>query len=490
MPTPLKILMAASEVTPFAKTGGLADVAGALPKRLVTLGHDVRVVMPLYDCVPRKGLKKLPDPLGVPVGWGELWGAVWQRTLPGSKVPIYFIENQSLFGREGIYGGKEEAYSDNLVRFTFLSRGACQLAKYLGFYPDVFHAHDWMTALVPIYLNTWEKETELGRAASVLTLHNLAHQGWFPKDQLPTTQLDWKHYNYLELESYDTINLLKGGIYHSTCLTTVSPTYAREIQTPAFGEGLEGVIHDRADSIFGILNGIDETVWNPGKDPNIPAHFSATNLAGKEICKAELQKEAGLPVRPEVPLIGIISRLDAQKGFDVLAEAMPRILGGLDAQLVLLGAGEYWAETYFGELSHHRHDRVQAWINFDPALAHRIEAGSDFFLMPSHFEPCGLNQMYSQRYGTLPIVHAVGGLEDTVENYNQATGEGTGFKIHDLASGSLFDAVGWACWAFHNRPDHIAAMRKKAMRKHFTWDSPARQYVEVYREAIRRRTSL
>ncbi|MCG3199910.1 MAG: Glycogen synthase [bacterium] len=486
----LKILMVASEVTPFAKTGGLADVVGALPKRLHEFGHDVRIVMPLYSSIHRDTFKKHAAPLGVPIGWGEMWGAVWEGTLPKSDVPIYFLENESLYGRPGVYGEKGRSYDDNLARFTFLSRGALQLAKYLHWHPDVFHVHDWMTAVIPLYLNTWERETELGASASVLTLHNLAHQGSFPKEQLPTLQLDWNHFTYLELERYDHINLLKGGIYHSTLIATVSPTYAEEIQTPEFGEGLHEVIRSRADSLRGILNGIDETVWNPETDPNIPAHFSAKKLTGKKTCKKELQKEAGLPVREDVPLIGMVSRLDAQKGFDVVAEAMPRILDGLDCQLVMLGTGEYWAETFFGNLSHHRPDRVQAWINFDTKLAHRIEAGCDFFLMPSHFEPCGLNQMYSQRYGTLPIVHAVGGLEDTVENYDEEKGAGTGFKVHDLNANSLFDTIGWACWAFHNRPKHILAMRRQAMRKHFTWEAPAREYEEAYWEAVRRRRGL
>lgn len=485
----MKILMVASEATPFAKTGGLADVVGALPKKLHEKGHDVRVVIPLYRNISREGLKKLDDPLGVPLGWGEIWGAVWQSVLPGSDVPIYFLENEMFFDRDGLYGTKEEPYGDNLSRFTFLSRGALQLAKYLNFYPDIVHAHDWMTAAVPIYLNTWEKETELGPAASVLTIHNLAHQGWFPKDHLPTLQLDWKHFNYLELEFYDQINLLKGGIYHATSLTTVSPTYAKEIQTPAFGEGLHGVIAARAECLHGILNGIDETVWNPETDPHIyPNNYTAQDLSGKAKCKAALQKEAGLPLRPDVPLIGMISRMDAQKGYDVLADAMPRLLGSLDVQFVLLGTGEYWAETYFGELSHHRWDRVQTWVNFNMPLAHRIEAGCDFFLMPSHFEPCGLNQMYSQRYGTLPIVHAVGGLEDTVENYNQKLGTGTGFKVLELNANSLFDVVGWATWAFHNKPDHIQSMRLQAMSKHFSWEISAEHYLEVYAEAVLRRT--
>jgi len=485
---PLKVMMSASEVTPFAKTGGLADVVGALPKYLARLGHDVRVVMPLYGSISREGLTRHTAPLGVPVGWGEIWGAVWEGTLPGSEIPIYFLENEALFNRPGIYGSKSESYPDNLARFTFLSRGTLQLCKFLGFYPDVFHVHDWMTAIVPMYLNTWEKDLPLGNAASVLTIHNLAHQGWFPKEELPTLQLDWSHFTYLELEAYDKINVLKGGIYHSTLLTTVSPTYALEIQTPQHGYALDGVIRARGDSLFGILNGIDETIWNPATDPRIPANYDADHLEGKAVCKAELQREAGLPVRADVPLYGMVSRFDKQKGYDVLAAAIPRLLNDLDIQLVMLGTGEYWAETYFGNLSHERPDRVQAWIGFDPALAHRIEAGCDFFIMPSHFEPCGLNQMYSQRYGTLPVVHATGGLDDTVDNYNQETGEGTGFKVYTLNPSSLFDTIGWSCWAFHHRPEHILAMRKRAMKRHFTWDAPAREYVKVYQEAVRRRS--
>jgi starch synthase len=269
MKRPLKILMTASEATPYAKSGGLADVVGALPKTLHELGHDVRVVMPLYGQINQNSFVCHEKPLGVPVGWGEEWGAVWEGKLPGSEVPVYFLDHTHFFDRPGLYGEGGGSYSDNLERFTFLSRGTLQLCKYLNFIPDVFHAHDWMTALVPLYLDTWELETELGKAASVLTIHNLAHQGWFPKDQMPTLQLDWSYFNFLCLEAYDTINLLKAGLYHATEITTVSPTYAREIMTPQFGEGLEGVVKTRAPHITGILNGIDERIWNPETDPNI-----------------------------------------------------------------------------------------------------------------------------------------------------------------------------------------------------------------------------
>ncbi|PIE05302.1 MAG: hypothetical protein CSA75_05470 [Sorangium cellulosum] len=269
-------------------------------------------------------------------------------------------------------------------------------------------------------------------------------------------------------------------------LTTVSPTYAREIQGPGFGCGLDGVLRSRKDDLWGILNGIDSRVWNPATDPHLPANFSLEDMSGKRVCKAALQREAGLPQRPDVPVIGLVARLTHQKGLDVLAHALRRILD-LEVQFVLLGTGDPDAEAFFSMVSKQRPTRFHAWIKFDPALAHRIEAGSDFFMMPSRYEPCGLNQLYSLEYGTLPIVRSTGGLADSVENYDEATGGGTGFKLHDLNSGSVYDAVGWAVSTWYDRPQHIRAMRRRAMKQDFSWEIAAQRYVDVYHHAMDRK---
>ncbi len=478
----LKILLVAAEAVPFAKTGGLADVAGVLPRFLRDLGHDVRVVMPRYWAVDRAGLTQLPGPLGVPMGViGTQWCGVYEGRLPGD-VPIYFVDHEEHFGRGSLYTDEHgHGYLDNDNRFVFLSRAALELCHLVDFAPDVVHANDWHTAAVPLFLNThYASDPRLGRAASVLTIHNMQHQGNFYSGLMDVLGVGWSHFNHLELERDDQVNLLKGGIYHATRWNTVSPRYAAEIQTPEFGYGLEGVARDRAHHLRGILNGIDYTSWNPETDPHIAAHYSASDMSGKAECKAALQREMGLPVRPEVPLLGMVSRLVDQKGVDVIAEALPSILD-LNVQVVLLGGGEEWAEQHFGGL---RAPNYAARIGYDNALAHRIEAGADLYLMPSRFEPCGLNQLYSLRYGTLPIVTAVGGLDDTIVNHVEGTDEGTGFKLYHLHAGSLFDTVGWATHVWYEHPLRFRAMARRAMGLRFSWEGSAEAYVEMYREAV------
>ncbi|AUX20574.1 glycogen synthase [Sorangium cellulosum] len=547
----LKILFVVSECVPFAKTGGLADVAGALPMALAAAGHDVRVVLPAYsvckrylahqaalaealpegtrplaapavaaqaaaatsaaalaDAAPssaaparvaaaaeqgggaapppeRFAPRRLPAPLGVPLGGGEAWAAVWETRLdpgaPGAPAPrVYLLEHDALFDRDGIYGDAHGEFGDNLARYAFLSRGALQLCHALGFWPDIVHVHDWQAALVPLYLNVLEHRSPLGRAASVLTIHNLGYQGWFNKMQLPTTGLGWDQFHRFCLEAYDSLNLLKAGIYNATLVSTVSPRYAQEIQTPEGGEGLDGVLRDRGTDVIGILNGIDDAVWNPATDPHIAANYSAEDLSGKRLCKAALQREMGLDERPEVPVLGLISRLATQKGIDILAGALDHILS-LDVQLVVLGSGERWAEDLFSRLSGSS-DRVRVYVGMNEGLAHRIEAGADLFLMPSRYEPCGLNQLYSQRYGTLPIVRAVGGLDDTVENNI------TGFKFEEMSSMALGNTVAWAVHVYRADPAFFRTMQLRAMKKNFGWAHAARQYEALYRLAISRRT--
>ena len=475
----LQVLFVVSECVPFAKTGGLADVSGALPIALAERGHDVRVVMPRYRVTKKHAAERLAAPLAVPVGHGEAWCSVWETRFPRSDARVYLLEHDALFDREGIYGPAGGAYEDNLARYTLLSRGALSLCRYLDFTPEIIHVHDWQTGLVPIYLNTLEARTPLGDAASVFTIHNMGYQGWFPKSELWQTQLGWDVFHARSLESHDSINLLKGGIYHSTLVTTVSPRYAREIQTPEGGEGLDGVLRDRGGDLIGILNGIDEDVWSPEKDPHIAAPFNPTDLEGKAACKAALQAEMGLPDEPDVPLIGVVSRLAHQKGIDVFAGALDDILG-LGAQVVVLGSGERWAEDLFRGLAA-THPRFRCAIGMNEPLAHRIEAGADIFVMPSRYEPCGLNQLYSQRYGTLPVVRAVGGLDDTVEH------DVTGFKFGNLDPDDLGQAIAVAVYTYHERPEHFRMMQYRAMSKPMGWSHIAGQYEALYRLACAKR---
>ncbi|HKQ68686.1 MAG TPA: glycogen synthase GlgA [Polyangiaceae bacterium] len=486
MASPLKVLFVGSECAPFSKTGGLGDVLGALPKALARRGIDARVVMPLYAGIPWNDLERLEGRLTVPTGLGESKGAVRLGKLPDSQVPIYFLEHHGYFDRPYLYGPLDQSYPDNLERFTFLSRGAIQLCNALGFFPDVIHANDWQTALVPVYLNTVEWSKPLHASASVYSIHNLAYQGVFDGGGLFITGLGREHYHSHEFEHFGAMNLTKAALVHSTLLGTVSPTYAREIQTPEHGFGLDGVLARRSADLIGILNGIDTTEWSPEKDRHIAAKFSARDLAGKFECKRRLQAEAGFPVNDDIPLFGLVGRLTPQKGVDVLAQILRGLLD-LNLQILLLGTGDPEAERYFSYVSSLRPDRFRAFIGFDNARAHRIEAGADFFLMPSRFEPCGLNQLYSLRYGTLPVVRSTGGLADTVIPYDEASASGTGFVFHDLTAGALYDVIGWALSTWHDRRPHIDKMRQEAMQKDFSWDRSAEAYEALYLRAYERR---
>jgi starch synthase len=478
--------MIASEAVPFAKEGGLADVVGAMPRYLASRGHDVRIVMPRYYKVDpeRYGLRQVSGVLVVPMGSiGELYAGVYEGRLPGSEVPVYFLEHQQFYGRERLYEIDNVSYLDNDNRFTFLSRGGLELCKLIDFYPDLIHVHDWHTAVTPVFLNTlYRNDPHVGRAASLLTIHNMQHQGSFYPGLMDVLDIGWEHFTFLGLEKDNQVNLLKGGIYHATLLNTVSEGYAREIQTPEFGCGLDGVLKVRSDDLFGILNGVDYEEWNPESDPFIAASYSTKDRSSKAVCKRDLQRFFGLPER-DVPLIGMVSRLVKQKGIDVLAAAIPRILS-LDLQMVMLGAGEPWSHFYFGDVAKNYPERFACHIGYSNPLAHKIEAGSDFFLMPSAFEPCGLNQMYSLRYGTLPIVRATGGLDDSVENFNEETLAGTGFKLYDLTPGALYDVIGWGVHTWFNRPEAIDSMIDRAMAQRFTWEEAALRYESLYRRAV------
>lgn len=487
----LNILFVASEASPFAKEGGLGDMVGALSPTLSKMGHNVIVVIPRYHGIDRArlGLRQVPGYLSVPMGiMGTLWCRVFEGEMPGSGMPAYFVDYQQFYERDGsLYNDSTgHAYKDNDVRYVFLSKAALQLSKMMHFSPDMIHVHDWHTSIIPVFLDTiYRNDPVLGNSATLLTIHNMQYQGNFPKKLMEVLGIGWKHFNYLDLEFYDKVNLLKGGIYHSTLVNTVSPTYAKEIQTPKYGWGLDGVVRDRAKDFYGILNGVDYDEWNPESDSNIAANYSEHDLSGKITCKKDLQKTFGLPARQGVPLIGMVSRLVYQKGIDALAQSIHRILS-YNIQFVLLGSGESWAHSYFRGLPKRYPKKFACCLGYDNVLAHKITAGADFFFMPSHFEPCGLSQMYSLRYGTLPMVRATGGLNDTVEDFDEKILGGTGFKFADLFTDTICNAIERAINTYTSNNEAMETLIKRAMQKRFRWEDSAKRYEKLYYLAIKK----
>jgi starch synthase len=471
--------MAASEVTPFAKTGGLGDVLNALPRALRHFGVDVSVVMPAYGTIPRDRFSLAPTGIHVdaPVSDRIVTAEVLRADL-GEGVPLYLIAADQYFARDGLYGTAGGDYADNPERFAFFSRAVLALISQLGA-PDVVHCHDWQTGLVPAFLRAdYVRYPALERVATVHTIHNLGYQGIFWRFDWHLLNLDWRFFTPQWLEFHDHINYLKAGLVFADALTTVSPTYAREIQTPAFGHGLEGVLTARRDILTGILNGADYMEWNPEHDAHIAQRYSLHDLRGKAVCKADLQATVGLPVDTGLPLIGIVSRLADQKGFDLIAAAAPALMQR-PLQMVVLGAGDARYQNLLQELARLHPERLSVQIAFDETLAHKIEAGSDMFLMPSRYEPCGLNQLYSLRYGTPPVVHATGGLEDTIEDVDADAVRGTGFKFGPYTTGALLGALDRALDAYR-RPDLWTAIMRNAMRADFSWDRSAAAYIELY----------
>jgi starch synthase len=490
--------MVSSEAVPYAKTGGLADAVSALSISLAKLGHDVRVVIPRYYDIDREKLKLLPGAMGTPMGGGiQEWSAVYSTDMPGTTkknpVKVYFIDHEIFFGRSGIYGNQNETdFIDNPRRFMFFCRAAFQLCRKLKWFPDVLHAHDWPAAVAPVYLKFAEKTAdsteEFEKTVSMLTIHNLGYQGIYHKDNFDYAGLGWDVFWSAGFEDWDMLNMLKAGLYSADKINTVSPNYAEETKTQPHGFRLDGVLRYRSADYCGILNGIDDKVWNPSKDTYIPETYSIKDMSGKAKAKEALQKEFGLPKDPNVPIIGIVTRLTDQKGvgelFGPTYGSVWSICRDMDLQMVLLGTGESWCENEINALAS-RLSNFKAKIGYSEKLSHLIEAGSDFFLMPSRYEPCGLNQMYSLVYGTLPIVRSTGGLADTVENYNEKTGEGTGFMFEYLDPSSIYNTVGWAVWAWYNKRADIEKMRKRGMSKDFSWESSALKYVEMYEAALR-----
>jgi starch synthase len=476
----LKILFAASEVTPFAKTGGLADVVGSLPAALAQLGHQVVIVMPYYRSVKEGSfnLKQHDKFLSIPFKGQQLNVSVHTATSK-RNTQVYFIQRDEFFDRSGLYGTPSGDYFDNPERFIFFSRGVLELTKLIGFQPDIIHCHDWQTSLVPVYTKSlYKNDPVFKRARSVFTIHNLAYQGVFPKEMMTTSELPLELFAMSGLEYYGKMNFMKGGIVFSDVITTVSEKYAQEIQTPDYGYGLDGVLRDKRARIHGILNGVDYAAWNPKTDPHIAANFDSRDLSGKKTCKGDLAKVFRLKSPPRFPIIGIVSRLADQKGFDILAEAMDELLK-MDLRLVVLGTGDDKYEKQFDSLGKKHAGRLGVKIGFDNALAHKIEAGSDMFLMPSKYEPCGLNQMYSLKYGTIPIVRATGGLDDTIQKFDPQTGEGNGFKFADYSSRALLDEVQRAQDVYADQGTWLKLV-KKAMRMDFSWKRSALKYAEIY----------
>jgi starch synthase len=475
----MRILMVASEAAPFAKTGGLADVLGALPRALARLGHRVDVVMPRYRGI-RAGnsLARLTVPLGGQIADATVYGVVDDGTR------MLFVDHPPYYDRDYLYGAVGHDYPDNPERFAFLCRAALEWAAAAGEPYDVFHGHDWQAGLLPV-LQREMPSAGLHRIPCVFTIHNLAYQGIVDASWLPRLGLGWEWMHVNALEFWNRISLLKGGIVFSRLITTVSPRYAQEIQTAEYGFGFDGILRHRTADLVGILNGIDYDQWNPARDRYLPEPFDADRLEGKRAARRALLEASGLPADPGEarPLVGLISRLVDQKGFDLLAELSDE-LPRLHASFVMLGSGERRYEDLWLALASRYPDRVATRIGFDDRLAHQIEGGADLFLMPSRFEPCGLNQMYSLRYGTLPVVRATGGLYDTVSNYDERTGSGTGFTFEEYTPQALLSTLRWALQTFENR----AAWRRMqvaGMQQDFSWDASAREYVRVYERAVR-----
>ncbi|MFA5499827.1 MAG: glycogen synthase GlgA [Candidatus Omnitrophota bacterium] len=457
----LKVLIASSEVVPFAKTGGLADVAGSLPMALEKCGVDARVIMPKYASV-----KVAQD-----------------STTIGKNVKVYFVENDEYFNRKELYGDKFGDYKDNLDRFVFFSRQILERCKKEKFKPDVIHCNDWQTALVPVYLNTIYKDDPFFADTKVLyTIHNLAYQGLFSKEEYPKIGLDWSLFSIDCFEYYDKVNLMKAGIVYSNAVSTVSKTYSQEMLTQEFGCGLEGVLKNRESDLYGIVNGIDYDMWNPEKDAKIFKKYSADSLQGKFFNKEMLQKETGLKVDKNIPMFGMISRLADQKGADFVSDIIDRILN-MKAQFILLGTGDNKYHVIFEKVAKKYPTSASISLKFDAVLAQKIYAASDMFFIPSRYEPCGLSQMISFKYGTIPIVRQTGGLKDTVEEFNPRTGKGTGFTFVEPKSEDLFAAVKKAMSVYKDKPLWMSLV-KYVMSLDYSWEASAKEYMSLYKKIM------
>ena len=476
----MKVLFASAEAAPFFKTGGLGDVAYALPKELVKQGVDVRVVLPYYTQTPAKYKEQIQDVchFRFQLGVKNVYCGIKTLTLDG--VVYYFIDNLSYFDRSTLYGQWDDG-----ERFAYFSTAIIEMLEVIDWIPDVLHCNDWHTAMVPVLLvDRYHWKERLRSIRKVLTIHNLRFQGVYDASILGNVfGTGYNTFTDDGVKYYDKVNFLKGGINFSDRVTTVSPTYAREITTNAFGENLEGVLGYNHWKLSGIINGIDYELNNPESDPLIPFHFSADDLSGKAANKQALQERLGLPVRSDVAMIGMVSRLTDQKGFQLVEERLEELLQA-DVQVVLLGTGEPQFEHSFRYFESRYPDKMRSLITFDLGLAQQIYASCDLFLMPSAFEPCGLSQLMSMCYGTLPIVHETGGLVDTVEPYNQYTGDGTGFSFHQFDSWTMLQTIYYALDVYYNRPDDFARLVQQAMRRDFSWFEPTKAYINLYQSLL------
>lgn len=488
-----KILFVSSEVVPFAKTGGLADVSGALPKHLKLLGHDIRVIMPKYSAIKevKYRLREVIRLRGVevPVGDRIHQTSIKCTFIPDTKVQVYFVEHPDFFNREGLYTDPKTgaSYPDNDARFILFSRAALEVMKLLYWQPDIIHCNDWQSALIPVLLKTAYAEDPFFRQTrTVLSVHNLGYQGIFPASAVALAGLPANlFYPMSPIEFYGSMSFLKAGIEFSDIITTVSETYAQEIQTdPEYGSGLEGVLRSRSQDLIGILNGIDDREWNPKYDDLIARKYSPEDLSGKEENKKALLAQSGLKYRAGVPVIGIISRLADQKGFDLIAEVLDRI-ASLNVQMVVLGTGDEKYHWMFQNAARSYPNQFAVHLTFNNPLAHQIEAGADLFLMPSRYEPCGLNQMYSFMYGTVPIVRATGGLADTVKDVTLYPETGTGFVFKDYSAAQMLDAIERALAYYQNRTAW-RQLQLRGMNQDFSWAKSARKYVEIYKLALKK----
>jgi starch synthase len=479
---PLHILQLAAEAAPFAKTGGLGDVVAGLSRFLAREGHDVRIFLPFYSTLANDPERFVPVEFiqDVPVQLGERRFTYSLRTapLPASDLSVYFVDCPELFGQGGIYLGD---WSDSL-RFALLAVAALECAQRMGWAPDILHCHDWHTSLAPVYRKAFfEWDSLFQRTRTVLTIHNLAFQGIVDNRRL--ADLGLERYAHLLDLSPGALNFLRNGIQHADAITAVSRTFADEIRTPKEGFGLDGLLRARSDRLVGIVNGVDYGDWDPATDPNLFYHYSADDLAGKRTCKRELLREIGFDERTAAPVLGIVSRLTRQKGFDLCFDALPAFLAHRDVRLVALGSGEDKYEEFFHSLERRFPGKAWFYRGYNEKLAHRIEAGADIFLMPSLFEPCGLNQMYSLRYGTPPVVRKTGGLADTVEPFDPATGQGTGFVFEHFTAEGLAWAIDQALTAYHHRIAWEKLMLN-GMSRDFSWDVQGREYLELYQAIL------
>lgn len=487
----MRVLMITPEATPFAQTGGLGEVLSALPGELAELGVEVDVFMPKYrgiDCY-RHGLKETGLKFNVDLNARTVPAALWEfKDERGAR--YLFVKSDEYFDREYLYGTPEADYEDNAERFVFLCRSAIEMSLAESTHYDVIHSHDWQAALAPVYVRTlYAGEPLLEASASVMTIHNLGYQGIFWHLDMPLVGVGWEFFTPKHMEFHGKLNFLKSGIVFADEVNTVSPGYRDEILTPEYGFGLEGILQEKGLHLTGILNGVDYTTWNPQTDALIAANFSSEDFTGKAICKADLQRISHLPVRSDVPVIGMVSRLSNQKGIDILGGAMPSLMER-DLQLVLLGTGEAKYRQTFRDFAERYPDKTGVFLSYDYGLAHKIFAGADVLLVPSRYEPCGLNQLYALKYGTVPIVRATGGLTDTVEEFSREQDSGTGFKFKDAEPSALEETLLKALNLFTKEPEVWKRLMMRGMKRDFSWKRSAMEYLRLYEKAIADRKSF